>query len=296
MTRVAVLGAAGMLGHKVLQTLAEQGFDVSGTVKTQQHATGKDIGFIEGVAPLLYGVDAQDYSLVQAKLDQLQPDVLVNCIGIVKQKPLAEDHIASIAINSLLPHLLNRWCVYNSAKLIHFSTDCVFSGDRGGYDEDSVSDARDLYGRSKYLGEVANSPAALTLRTSIVGRELSSFRSLVEWLFQQEGKRIQGFDRVLYSGITTLVAASIVADLIRRGMPITGLYQVAGPSISKHDLLVEIRDASGLNIEITRNTELVSDRTMLAERFTKATGIVIPEWTQMISDMVNDPTPYEGAR
>lgn len=296
MTRVAVLGAAGMLGHKVLQTLSDQGFDVSGTVKTPQHAAGADVGFIKDVAPLQYGVDARDYSLVQAQLDRFQPYVVVNCIGIVKQKPLAEDHVVSIAINSLLPHLLNRWCVDNSAKLIHFSTDCVFSGDSGGYDEDSVSDARDLYGRSKYLGEVADSPAALTLRTSIIGRELSSFRSLVEWLFQQEGKHIEGFDRVLYSGITTLAAARVVADLIRRNVPITGLYQVAGSWISKYDLLIKIRDTAGLNIEITRNTKLVSDRTMLAERFTEATGIVIPEWRQMISDMVTDPTPYEGAR
>jgi dTDP-4-dehydrorhamnose reductase len=295
-TRVGVLGAAGMLGHKILQTLSSEGVDVFGTVKTGELEAGEDVAFISDLAPLRYGVDAQDFADVQAELDRSRPDVVVNCIGIVKQKPLAEDYVVSIKINSLLPHLLEQWCTANAAKLIHFSTDCVFSGDKGGYSEEDESDARDLYGRTKYLGEVAGSEAALTLRTSIIGRELSSFRSLVEWLYRQQSQQIVGFDRALYSGMTTLQASRVVATLIRRGIPISGLYQVAGPWISKYELLVEIRDTAGLNIEITRDIELVSDRTMVGKRFTKATGIVIPEWSEMIIDMVTDPTPYKGAR
>jgi dTDP-4-dehydrorhamnose reductase len=232
---------------------------------------------------------------VGAALGDARPEVVINCIGIVKQKPLAEDAIASITINSLFPHLLDRWCVANNARLIHFSTDCVFSGDKGGYDEDDVSDARDLYGRTKYLGEVTQSPATLTLRTSIIGRELSSFRSLVEWLHQQQGNRINGFTQVLYSGVTTIQAAKVVAELISRDVPAYGLYQVAGPWISKYELLTKIRDRAGLDIEIVADGSVVLDRTMIGERFAAATGIAIPGWDLMVDEMVNDPTPYGGA-
>ena len=293
--RVAVLGATGMLGHKVLQTLAAQQLDVYGTVRSKLTDGGDAVAFVSQLAPLHYEVDATDFACLEADLNRSRPDVVVNCIGIVKQQPLAGDSIATIALNSLLPHLLDRWCQRNEARLVHFSTDCVFSGRKGGYEEDDEPDPHDLYGRTKHLGEVTAS-SSLTIRTSIVGRELSSFRSLVEWLYAQQGGRVNGFARVLYSGVTTLEMARIVAELIRRAIPIRGLYQVAGPWISKYELLKLIRDHAGLEVEISRDDTVVSDRTMVGERFLEATGIVIPEWPQMVLEMVADPTPYKGAR
>jgi dTDP-4-dehydrorhamnose reductase len=291
-----LLGAGGMLGHKLFQTLLAAEFHVEGTIRRSDDTSMAQMTLLHGDAPIRTGVDAMDFSTVAAVLDEARPGVVVNCIGVVKQKPMAENSAVSITVNSLFPHLLDQWCSDNDATLIHFSTDCVFSGETGGYAEDDNSDARDLYGRSKYLGEVSQSSSALTLRTSIIGRELSSFRSLVEWLYSQNGTEISGYTNVMYSGVTTLQASQVIVELLRADMPVRGLYQVAGPWIPKYDLLTEIRDRAGLDITIRRDDSVVLDRTMHGDRFTADTGISIPSWSEMISDMVNDTTPYEGAR
>lgn len=293
MTRIAVLGAAGMLGHKMLQTLASQHPDVYGTVRVAKSKAGADVDFISKIAPLRFAVDARDPIAVEAELNRSRPSTIVNCVGVVKQRPIARDPIASIQVNSLFPHLLDRWCAAHGASLIHFSTDCVFSGDKGKYEETDNSDARDLYGRTKYLGEVSTSEASLTLRTSIIGRELSSHLSLVEWLYQQRGGQVHGFTKVLYSGVTTLQASRVVAELIGGSRRLSGLYHLAGPWISKHDLLAKISEQAGLDIEIVPDDTEVSDRTMASDQFTMTTGISIPDWDQMVFDMVNDLTPYE---
>ena len=290
MTDVVVLGATGMLGHKVLQRLTAAGMDVVGTVR--RGGTDPAVEFVSQLGDVRSGVDASDFATVEALLTELRPAVIVNAIGIVKQKPEADDAIPSITVNALLPHLLDRWCREHDAALIHFSTDCVFSGDRGGYMESDIPDAYDLYGRTKLLGEVTASGNALTLRTSIIGRELESHRSLVEWFLSQDGGEVSGFTRVMYSGVTTIQASRVVEALIRTGVPIRGLYQLAGPWISKHDLLVMIRDEAGLDIDIVPEGSTVLDRTMVGERFTGDAGIAIPSWRDMISDMVGDPTPY----
>ena len=292
MAEVVVLGAAGMLGHKVLQHLTDVGIGTVGTVRQHDAGTDRAIRFAEGLGELAYGADGTAFDSVAAVLDSVSPRVVVNCIGVVKQRPSASSPIPSIQVNSLFPHLVDEWCRVNGAVLIHFSTDCVFSGDRGGYRETDPPDAADLYGQTKYLGEVRGSDHALTVRTSIIGRELSHFASLVEWFYAQQGGAVSGFTEVQYSGITTVEAARIVADLIARDVPIRGLYQVAGPWISKADLLTEIRDQAHLDIGIVPDPAVVSDRTMYGDRFVADTGISIPSWSDMISDMVNDPTPY----
>jgi dTDP-4-dehydrorhamnose reductase len=179
--------------------------------------------------------------------------------------------------------------------VIHFSTDCVFSGREGNYTEESPSDAEDLYGKSKYLGEVT-AGNALTLRTSIIGRELANFRSLLEWLISQDGKTVRGFRRVVYSGVTTNYLAQLVGNLITDHPALSGLYQVTSPPVSKHDLLCMIRDAYGLTIDIVPDEREVSDRSMVGEKFRKATGYPPPEWPGLIKQLVSDPTPYRDWR
>jgi dTDP-4-dehydrorhamnose reductase len=201
MSRVLVLGAAGMLGHKMLQTLSSEGHEVSGTVRGNLAPLGVAGAFLSEIAPILERVDVTDLNTVQRAIDEVDPDVVVNCVGVVKQRPSANDSITSITVNALFPHQLASICTESDRRLIHFSTDCVFSGRRGSYTEEDESDALDLYGRTKYLGEVGGD--ALTLRTSIVGRELSAFQSLVEWFIAQNGRTVQGFERAMYSGVTT---------------------------------------------------------------------------------------------
>ena len=200
--------------------------------------------------------------------------------------------LVAIPVNALFPHQLAQATASRGAKLIHFSTDCVFSGDRGNYTEDDQSDARDLYGRSKFLGEVATSNA-LTLRTSIIGRELANRESLLEWFLRQEGKTIQGYTRALYSGVTTNYMARVVEEIISRHAGLCGLYQVTAPTISKFDLLCQLRDAYRLDVEITANPDFYCDRSMKGEKFARATGITAPSWPELVRELATDDTPYD---
>jgi dTDP-4-dehydrorhamnose reductase len=282
-----------MLGHKVLQRLSE-GHEVIGTLRgSKDDDPYRRIPFLQDVVD---GVDAADFDEIGGLLGRIRPAVVVNCVGVIKQRAAATSPIPSITINSLLPHLLAERCEALGARLIHFSTDCVFNGRRGGYAEDDVSDAEDLYGRTKYLGEVTGRPGALTLRTSIVGRELAHFQSLIEWFLAQEGRTVGGYRRARYSGVTTGVIAGIVDQVVTGHPGLSGLYQVAGPWIDKFDLLHLVRDAFGVDVEIVPDDRVVVDRTMHAERFREATGITVPSWKEMLEDMAADPTPYEEWR
>ena len=236
-------------------------------------------------------VDAMDFGAIRRILGEHRPDWVINCIGIIKQREEAKAAIPSITLNSLFPHKLAEFAREWGGRAIHFSTDCVFSGRQGNYTEESPSDAEDLYGKSKYLGEVT-AENALTLRTSIIGRELAHFRSLLEWFLSQDGKTVRGFRRVIYSGVTTNYLAQLVGDLIADHPSLTGLYQVTGPPVSKHDLLCMIREAFDLNIEIIPDEREISDRSMVGEKFRRATGYSQPEWPALLKQLADDPIPY----
>ena len=295
MSRIVVLGVGGMLGHKVLQRLSV-GHEVIGTLRRSKSADPyRRISFLQ-TDRVFDGIDAADFDGVAGLLERIRPDVVVNCVGVIKQRAAATSPVPSITINSLLPHVLADRCEALGARLIHFSTDCVFNGRRGGYAEDDVGDAEDLYGRTKYLGEVAGRPGALTLRTSIVGRELAHFQSLVEWFLAQEGRTVGGYRKAKYSGVTTGAMAGIVERLVTEHPGLAGLYQVAGPWTDKFDLLHLVRDAFGVAVEIVPDDTVVVDRTLRGDRFREATGISVPSWKEMLEEMAVDPTPYEEWR
>jgi dTDP-4-dehydrorhamnose reductase len=287
-----VLGGEGMLGHKVFQALSAR---YPGTKCTIFGSL--DDPFYRAI-PLFASentiekVDAMDSSALRRLLEKEKPDFLINCIGIVKQSGEGKVTIRSITVNSLLPHLLADWAAAWGGRLVHFSTDCIFSGKRGNYSEDDPSDAEDLYGKSKFIGEVSRVANALTLRTSFIGRELSRFQSLLEWFLVQKGRQVKGFRNVIYSGVTTNYMSGLVGDIIRDHPGLSGLYQVASPRISKHDLLARLRDAYNLPFEIIPDESETSDRSMNGERFRKATGYEEPSWEDLIAQMAQDPTPY----
>ncbi len=291
-SRILVLGVTGMLGHKMFQRLSERFSDVFGTSRDMVSSPRfQNVALLQNER-VLQGVDAAAWSDLERLLRQLRPDYIVNCIGIIKQRKTARDPIPSLLINSLLPHRLAEVAREWNGRLIHFSTDCVFSGRKGAYREDDPSDAEDLYGRTKFLGEVASSNA-LTLRTSIIGRELAEFRSLVEWFLAQRGKRIQGYQKALYSGVTTNYLAGLVSNVIEAYPNLHGLYQVASEPISKYELLCLIRDVFQLNIEIQPVDGEVCDRTLRADRFLAATGYRCPSWPELIAELYHDSTPYD---
>lgn len=289
---VLVLGAGGMLGHKMFQVLRERFPDTVGTIRgaiKDEFYRNIDL-FHKG--NVIENINTEDFPALENKLSDLQPQVIVNCIGIIKQRPGAVAPIPNITLNALLPHKLAKICDQVGGRLIHFSTDCVFSGKRGGYLEDDLSDAEDLYGKTKYLGEVA-AEHAVTLRTSMIGRELTKRKSLLEWLLSQNHAKVPGFKKALYSGVTTNHLAEVVGDVIEYHPKLTGLYQVTAQTISKYDLLCLLRDAYNLDIEVVPDEAFFCDRSMIGDKFHRATGYVCPSWLELAVQLANDPTPYD---
>lgn len=279
--RILILGASGMLGNAMIRVLSEKtDWQVYGTVRSE----GAKRFFHPDIAErLLTGVDVeQQDSLLQA-FTRVRPDVVINCVGLIKQLADAEDPLQAIPINALLPHRLARLCELAGARLVHISTDCVFAGDKGNYRESDPSDAKDLYGRSKLLGEVAY-PHAVTLRTSIIGHELQSAHGLVGWFLSQHD-RCNGYTKAIFSGLPTVVLAQIVCDVVIPRTELSGVYHVAAQPITKYDLLKLIADVYGKKIEIVPSDRLVIDRSLNAERFQSATGYIAPEWPELINLM-----------
>lgn len=289
---VLVLGGTGMLGHKLWQAFSPR-FETYATVR------GKAAEYARfGIfAPerLVEGVSVEDFSSIERALERVRPAAVVNCIGIVKQAEAARDPLPSIEVNSLFPHRLARAGRAAGARLVHISTDCVFSGRRGMYREEDVPDAEDLYGRSKLLGEVEGS-GSLTLRTSMIGRELETSYGLVEWFLGRQGETVRGFKRAIFSGLTTKALADVLAEVVERHQDLEGVWHLAAEPIAKYDLLGLVKDAYGLDVAIEPDDEVAIDRSLDGSRFQKATGIVAPSWVDMIAAMAADDTPYADLR
>ena len=319
--RVLIVGAGGMLGHKVWQIFRDR-FDCRAAVRTRLPLPLFDDERV------LEGLDAADSDGVQRLIATVEPDVVVNCIGVVKQLAAAHDPIESITLNALLPHVVARACAEVGARLIHISTDCVFAGTRGHYTEADLPDAVDLYGRSKLLGEVIGAVARyrghevsrqadavvqardrattqprdrattppLTIRTSIIGRELRTSNGLVEWFLANRGGSVRGFTRAVFSGVTTAVLAETLAAVIEHHPDLHGLYHVAGTAIPKYDLLMMLNEAIGGGVTVTPDESVVVDRSLVATRFQAATGLVPPPWQEMIAALAAESPQYERWR
>jgi dTDP-4-dehydrorhamnose reductase len=270
-----------MLGHTAYRCFA-------GTPGVEAFATLRSDSLRRHFAPelqagLVSGVEALDGDSLTAVLARLRPEAIVNCIGIVKQLGPSRDPLVALPVNALFPHRLQRLCALLGARLIHVSTDCVFGGARGGYTEQDPPDPDDLYGRSKLLGEV-DEPHAVTLRTSLIGRELETCHGLVEWFLGQSGA-VRGFTRAVFSGLTTQELADVILRHVLPNPGLHGVWHVSAAPISKHDLLVLLREAYGRQTQIEADPSLVLDRSLDGGRFRAATGYEPPSWPAMIRQM-----------
>ncbi len=287
--KILVLGAGGMLGNAMFRVLSSrEDWQVRGVARS-----GSVTRFFPSALAkqLIIGVDVENSDLLLKLFLDHKPDVVINCIGLIKQLADAKDPLSAIPINSLLPHRLARLCELAGARLVHFSTDCVFSGKQGNYRETDVSDAEDLYGKSKFLGEVSY-PHAITLRTSIIGHELQGANSLVGWFLSQT-EQCKGYTHAIYSGLPTAVLAEVVRDIVIARPELHGLYHVASQPINKYDLLKLIADAYGKRIRIIPDDCLKIDRSLNAERFELATGYQAPAWPQLVRTMHQYQQPWQ---
>lgn len=287
--RILVLGASGTLGHQLCKELSD-GLEVWGTFRSDT-GMAKEYGFLPE-SNAISNVDVRDIAKVKEIIDSVKPDVLVNGVGVIKQRDEAKKAIPSIHINALFPHQLSDICAERGIRLILISTDCVFSGMRGNYTEFDLPDPVDLYGRTKLLGEV-NRPGCLTLRTSIIGWQLNGFSNLLSWFALQRGKEIKGYRKAIYSGFSTSVLGQLIGDILKTRSDLAGLYQIASEPISKYDLLVQLRDElDWQDITIEPDDQFFCDRSLSGARFSSITGWFPPTWESMLRGLAKEWPQY----
>lgn len=285
-SRVLVLGATGMLGHRLMARF-RQHWEVAGTVRGDAGALRGHSAFAG--ATLYGGVGANAPECAIGVIDAFRPQVIVNCIGIVKQRPEASDPVEALTVNGLFPHRIAAAAKQRGLRFIHLSTDCVFSGRLGRpYREHDIADAEDLYGRSKLVGEPTG-PGALTLRTSIIGWELNRPTGLLEWTASQAGRAVHGYRQALFSGFTTDRLAELVAFLIAKRPELWGLRHAAAEGIDKLDLLMRLNRALSLGVAITPSDEPRIDRRLDSGLLTGETGWEPPGWDSMIDELCRAP-------
>lgn len=280
--KILIIGASGMLGHKLWIELSKNN-EVTGTLRNKfdllNNLTNKS-------RFLVTGIDVRDKDSLKKLVVSLKPDVVINCTGIIKQLSDSEKHIPSIYMNALFPHLLSDICKETGARLIHFSTDCVFKGTTGNYTENSESDASDLYGKTKFLGETTEKNT-FTIRSSFIGHELKSHKSLIDWFLGATGK-IKGFKKAVYTGFPTIEIARIIENHILPHPEISGTLNVSSEPVNKFDLLNIVNRVYGKNIAIDEENSFFMERSLNSEKFRTATGFKPKSWEEMIEEMYKD--------
>lgn len=267
-----------MLGHMLFAELLRRGLDVWGSARTPFACKPEWRG------RLRFGLDACDPATVRDVVSALEPDVLINAVGLVRQLPEGRKPLPCLLVNAVFPWQLQELCAQRRIRFIHYSTDCVFDGRKGSpYVEEDAPTAVDIYGRSKFLGEVA-AENALTIRTSIIGPELRGRHSLLEWFLAQEGP-VSGYTGAIYSGLPTSEQARVLAEHVLPDAGLHGLYQVSAAPISKYELLRLFNEAYHKEVSITPCAVPQEDKRLSGERFRQATGYVAPAWPELVNAM-----------
>ncbi len=282
--KILILGGTGMLGHK-LYSILQRNYDAYATIRSSLREVEKFNIF--NAENIFENVNVENLNSVIDVATKLKPMVLINCVGIIKQLKESNDPIKSIKINALLPHQLSILCEKLNIRLIHISTDCIFSGKRGNYLDEDISDAEDLYGRTKYLGEVSDKAHSVTLRTSIIGRELKTKLGLVEWFLSQHGQAT-GYKKAIFSGFTTFEFSRIISDYIIPNNALSGIYNISSEPISKYDLLNLIKDIYKKEINILPDEKIIIDRSLDSNKFRKTVNYSPPSWRDLINTMKLD--------
>ena len=287
--KILILGTAGMLGHQLLMQLGAN-HETWGTVR----GASNQLPNLPGInrSRIIENVNALAIDTISAAISTARPDVVINCIGLIKQREEAKKPLPAIDLNARFPHQVAALCADSGSRMIHISTDCVFSGKKGNYTEADLSDAEDIYGKTKALGEVVQEDHCLTIRTSIIGRELFSRYGLVEWFLGEKGT-VKGFQKAIFSGFPTYAIGDFLQEYILPNPNLHGLYHVSADPISKYDLLHLLRDAYNHPLEIIPDDKVMIDRSLNSEVFRAKTGFSPAPWPELIEKMASNSLPYD---
>jgi len=280
---VAILGCTGLIGHKLYQELVSRFDSVTGLMHGSVEPFKKFDLFVS--SEIVENVSVEVDKSVFSALDHIAPDVVLNCAGITRRRPEINDYAKAISVNALFPHKLAKWAQKNNKRVIHFSTDCVFDGEVGNYDEESRPTPEDTYGRTKALGEIRYDHC-LTIRSSFIGQELSVHSELLAWFLKQNGNQIGGFTNAMYSGVSTPLMARVVGDIIEFHPGLSGLFNLSVPEpVSKYTLLCLARDAYGLDVDIREDPSLVTNPTLNGSKLRHVMNLSLPSWEEMLIDL-----------
>ena len=280
--KILVLGGTGMLGHTLFRVLERES-------NHEIYASARDNVLLDKLTEkytnkYIKNLDATNFQELERVLNSLNPDLVINCVGVIKQVEHLDETYQTVLLNSLLPHKIQKVCEDINSKFIHISTDCVFSGARGNYSEEDFADCYDLYGRSKLLGEIGDKRNTITIRTSIIGHELRGHISLLDWFLSQK-KFCKGFSNAIFSGFPTVILSRIIKDYLIDQEDIFGIFHLSSQPISKYELLKIISDVYSKKIDIMKDEELHIDRSLNSSLFKLNTGFSPDNWESMIESM-----------
>lgn len=285
--KILILGANGMLGGSLHRYFSNTENSVVGTVRSNTALEQlADMGFDNVIS----GIDVTDFEILDSTISEMKPDYVFNCIGLIKQLSKSKLPVAAIEINSLLPHKIAEICTENDSRLVHFSTDCVFSGDMGSYKESSVPDAIDIYGRSKLLGEVSYDKH-LTLRTSIIGHELNSNVSLVDWFLSQTDT-VKGFSNAIFSGLPTCYIAEFLEKYVICNPDLSGMYHLSAEPIDKYSLLLLIKNKYDIKVDVIDYPDFIIDRSLNSDSLRDLLNFQPLKWPDLIERMNHEFNEY----
>jgi len=277
--KVLIIGIGGMAGSTIFNQLVKNKFDVFGTIHNKDK-----LQFFKNYSDRINNIDLLNDESLKLFLDKIQPNYIINTTGIIKQSSSINNIELTIHLNSLLPHRLSR---LTSAKLFHLSTDCVFDGKKGNYSEHDTDFSSDLYGTSKRVGEPENSNTMIC-RSSIIGSELNGNFGLFSWLInQKKGSKIDGYDRALFNGITSIEYANILMYIIENNLFTNGIFHIGGDIINKYELLCKINQLLELNLLIEKNSNIEINRTLNTALFNNKFKYKVPNWDSMLFDLKN---------
>jgi dTDP-4-dehydrorhamnose reductase len=289
--KILVLGATGMLGYQIFKFFSsEVSYDVYGTVRLKKNAQSFETfnAFKDG-GKIIFDFDVSNFESIISLVDRLKPDLIINSIAYTNKDNKPNDFFMMTLINSFFPKKLSELCLNLKIRMIHFSTDAIFNGNKAPYSEDDIPDFLDFYGLTKYLGEVDKNHFVVTIRTSMIGHETEkkNSKNIVNW-FLSQNEEVKGFSKYIFSGLTTLEISKIIKNYIIPNKQLYGIYHVSSKPISKFDLLRLISSLYNKTIKIVPDSSVIINRSLDSSRFYLATGYKAPEWDVLINQMRED--------
>jgi dTDP-4-dehydrorhamnose reductase len=278
--KVLILGADGMIGHKMAQIFSINNFNLFLNSRSNPYFFQKSFP-----KSTIYNFDFLKQN-IEELLQKCTPDFIINAAGITIRRG-ADNNLDTKSLNSFLPQKIDSWCKTYGKKQILFSTDCVFSGKKGNYNDLDTPDASDNYGRSKGNGEI-NSINTLTIRSSMIGREVYNKTELLEWVISNKKNTIKGFDGVIYSGVTTLWMSSLMIEIVKNYQDLSGIYNISSSPISKFNLIKKINHYFKLHINLVKDSSYSSNKSLNSDRFFSKTKLKKPDWDDMLLNLYID--------